>query len=100
MRTLDEAIKHAEEVVEKNERLCKVMPEHSANAFHCAEEHRQLAEWLKELKELKQTNTAEWIWKEGIMGIDYCHCSKCGDGQWEMEFPYCPNCGADMRKEK
>lgn len=50
--TLDEAIKHAEEVVEKNERLCKAMPEHSANAFHCAEEHRQLAEWLKDYKRL------------------------------------------------
>ena len=47
----------------------------------------------------KQTNTAKWIWKEGRMGIDYCHCSKCGDGQWEMEFPYCPNCGSRMKGE-
>ena len=52
--TLDEAIKHTEEVAEKNERLCKAIPEHSANAFHCAEEHRQLAEWLKELKQTRQ----------------------------------------------
>ena len=43
--TLDEAIKHAEEVAKQNEekRCCK-----------CAEEHRQLAEWLKELKQLRE----------------------------------------------
>ena len=52
--TLDEAIKHAEEVAEENERFCQAMPEHSASAFHCAEEHRQLAEWLKELVKYRQ----------------------------------------------
>jgi adenine C2-methylase RlmN of 23S rRNA A2503 and tRNA A37 len=40
--TLDEAIKHCEEVTEEYGMIksCK----------ECAEEHRQLAEWLKELK--------------------------------------------------
>ena len=41
--TIDEAIKHAEEVAE--EKLCE----------KCGEEHRQLAEWLKELKQLRET---------------------------------------------
>ena len=41
--TLDEAIKHAEEVAE--EKRCE----------KCGEEHRQLAEWLKELKQLRET---------------------------------------------
>lgn len=59
MRTLDEAIKHEEKIVADNEKFCKVAPNNCAEAYHCAEEHRQLAEWLKELKELKQTNTAE-----------------------------------------
>ena len=37
--TLDEAIKHCEEVAEKD-CICE----------ECASEHRQLAEWLKELQ--------------------------------------------------
>jgi len=50
--TLDEAIKHAEEVAG----VCEF------EARKCAKEHRQLAEWLKELKQLKkQTKTGHWI---------------------------------------
>ena len=70
--TLDEAIKHAEEVAEKQEELyglcpaselvnpcdgtkdCKTLKNgKNKGCIKCAEEHRQLAEWLKELKELK-----------------------------------------------
>lgn len=53
--TLDEAIKHAEEVAEKKEEEAweaqlqeeyrKIKP-----CKECAKEHRQLAEWLKELR--------------------------------------------------
>jgi hypothetical protein len=67
--TLEEAIKHAEEVAEENEkefRLCPY-PTQDCNGnqdcrclengsgkgcLRCAAEHRQLAEWLKELKEV------------------------------------------------
>ena len=96
MITLDEAIKHAEEVAEENERICKVIPEHSANAFHCAEEHRQLAKWLKELKELKQTNTAEW--KETLMGNgEYRYlCSRCNALSLYAK-EKCDNCGCRMK---
>lgn len=41
--TLDEAIKHCEEVAE----------DRAGCAEDCVEEHRQLAEWLKELKRLR-----------------------------------------------
>ncbi|SFM09607.1 hypothetical protein SAMN04490355_104052 [Pelosinus propionicus DSM 13327] len=41
---LDDAIKHAEEQGE-NERDC-----------HCAAEHRQLAEWLKDYKRLLEVS--------------------------------------------
>ena len=54
-----------------------------------------LIDFIKVLPSAEKT--AKWIWKEGRMGIDYCHCSKCGGGQWEMEFPYCPNCGSRMK---
>jgi hypothetical protein len=48
--TLDEAIKHCEEVAEK---YCEKVEEGlTADDFcdSCASEHRQLAEWLRELK--------------------------------------------------
>lgn len=67
MITLDEAIKHCEEVAEKNEkqakechdnqvRKCEVIPfaemdyTRENECLECASEHRQLAEWLRELK--------------------------------------------------
>ena len=42
--TLDEAIKHCEDVAEDKAGCCE----------DCIEEHRQLAEWLKELKQLRK----------------------------------------------
>ena len=68
--TIDEAICHAEEVAEEQEELYKLCPASESEILHCngtkdcktlkngkdkgcqkcAEEHRQLAEWLKELK--------------------------------------------------
>ena len=59
--TLEEAIKHAEEVANANERLCEtVHPAMQLSDYgKCAEEHRQLAEWLKELKQLREQTS--WI---------------------------------------
>lgn len=53
--TLDEAIKHAEEVMVEN--LEKTKGKNASdpigiNCFECAKEHRQLAEWLKDYKRL------------------------------------------------
>lgn len=54
--TIDDAIKHAKEVAEEqlmragkctgDDSLC----DKYSNCMKCAEDHRQLAEWLKELK--------------------------------------------------
>lgn len=60
MISLDEAIKHCEEVAE----------EHTKYNFYggyescddCGKEHRQLAEWLKELKD----------YKDARVGCEYC----------------------------
>lgn len=41
-----------------------------------------------------------WIWKGGYHGIPYCHCSECGNGQWEMSWSYCPFCGVKMEESK
>lgn len=67
--TLDEAIKHAEEVAKEKENeaqdleYSKLDWKHGANqCSECSKEHRQLAEWLKELKQLrKQKKTGLWI---------------------------------------
>ena len=72
MMTLDEAIRHCEEVIKEQERLYNLCPISGSEILHChgdkdcrslkngkdkgcvkcAKEHRQLAEWLKELKKL------------------------------------------------
>ena len=57
MMSLDEAIKHAEEVAEENQAIvdsCDYYGENMAKCEKCAEEHRQLAEWLKELKACRE----------------------------------------------
>lgn len=66
MMTLNEAIKHAEEVAEEKENeaqdleYSKLDWKYEANqCSECAKEHRQLAEWLKELKQLKEQT--RWI---------------------------------------
>ncbi len=61
---LDEAIKHAEEVAEEHESDLKVyenlgkdrelFKKEENNCKECGEQHRQLAEWLKELKQLRE----------------------------------------------
>ena len=60
--TIDEAIKHAEEVMVENLEKTKgrnASDPIAINCFECAEEHRQLAEWLKELKQLRDQTS--WI---------------------------------------
>ena len=74
--TLDEAIKHAKEVAEEQEKAAKEWHEnqvrkcelisfaamdytHENECKECASEHRQLAEWLKELKQLREQT--KWI---------------------------------------
>ena len=55
MMTLDQAIKHCEEVAEEQEKLCKVNDSFNFSQpkwKECANEHRQLAERLKDYKRL------------------------------------------------
>lgn len=100
--TLDEAIIHAEEVASKCEfETDWGMGNHFidrtgvADVIECGKEHRQLAEWLKELKAIKQTDTAEKA--KWIPGGDFpLRCSKCGRGSVQYE-NFCMTCGSDMR---
>lgn len=55
--TLEETILHCEEVAEKNE--CKMTSDDGytdVSMKQCAADHRQLAEWLTELKDLREEN--------------------------------------------
>ena len=58
--TIDEAIAHEKEVTERKRRAMNFQSEDSIDddikikCLHCAEEHEQLAEWLEELKELRE----------------------------------------------
>ena len=101
--TLDEAIKHAEEVAEQNEWFEKNYLE-SIQCKECAEEHRQLAEWLKELKEYREQEPKTGHWKR--ISIDkysehakyWYRCDRCGkDNLGNTD--WCPNCGAKMEVE-
>lgn len=64
--TLDEAIKHAEEVAEEKSNLAKrirnnmkseIALSNADECESCAEEHKQLAEWLKDYKRLLDQKT-------------------------------------------
>lgn len=53
MLDIDTAIKHCEEVAELNEMYCD-SADSDSDRVKCAADHRQLAEWLMELKEWKE----------------------------------------------
>ena len=64
--TIDEEIKYAEEVAELNEECARIYNEQgeviaSCSCKECADEHRQLAEWLRELNTYREF--ADWLVK-------------------------------------
>ncbi len=73
--TLDEAIKHAIEIANQLEESAMRLDitAEQAGCYSCAKEHRQLAEWLKELKRFKENSrwipTAERLPEERINPI-------------------------------
>ena len=99
--TLDEAIIHAEYVANYD---C-----YGDKQRKCAEDHRQLAEWLREYKELKLNikcrNNAYWRPEKtggySPGGNPLYKCSNCG---WVFgthmiipNYKYCPECGSLMK---
>lgn len=86
--TLEEAIVHAKEVAEKNyrgadfESIDSVDDDIKTNCIKCAEEHMQLAEWLKELKSYKDLE------EQGLLVRLPC---PIGTTVWDI-------CGMDIRE--
>lgn len=93
--TIDEAIKHCEEVAEEQENKAsfneyrfktkhiEVYERQWKNCKECASEHRQLAEWLRELRALKENDDVKDVFK---------NCDTCKYQSLEVdEFP-CDRC--------
>lgn len=77
--TLDEAIKHCLEVAEQNETqadkigrqlIGSAIDKYATDCRECAAEHRQLAEWLTELKEAKRLLRLAVVAVEALRGLN------------------------------
>ena len=77
--TLSEAIAHCEEVAEAEEQKYKEWKGDYSHlkkidsCLECASEHRQLAEWLKELKELRKNKIGIYGRADAI-GVGCANC--------------------------
>lgn len=96
--TIDEAIHHCEEVAQRqdikedeeeifSEMLGDMFGEFKMNCTNCAAEHRQLAEWLRDLKEAKV------LMKKMILDIYH----KCSCDNSDCDICAKTNCDYDDR---
>ena len=72
--TLDEAIKHCLEVAEQNDTQADKWREEGGEEWgktttcrECAADHRQLAEWLMELKDLRAEQNDQYVFIHELM---------------------------------
>jgi len=102
--TLDEVIKHCEEKAKEIRWQAlkeKMDIEDVADCEECAEEHEQLAEWLKDYKRLleERPRRGKWIYKGlSVSGLHRNLCPICKQDVISDRTNYCGNCGADMRE--
>lgn len=89
--TFDEAIKHCLERAEENDNCadkCEALYGEDNGIVEacreCAEDHRQLAEWLTELKEAKR------LLKWAVKGFRKLGASLNDDGECDGDCLYCP----------
>lgn len=113
--TLDEMIEHTKRIADFCEDQMNKCDLHDPYESYvagqngeCAEEHRQIAEWLKELKQRKE-HVGQWQKHEDSHNDVYYDCSLCGclapctetadSFIWKLS-NYCPDCGAKMEREE
>lgn len=125
--TIDEVIKRAEETAKHHEDIIEtglifddvtidefyaddteIIDEYLNNCRSCADEYHQIAEWLKELKELKRKpnetirsteqklRKGHWITRPHVYGAVFC--SECDFELKADNTNFCPQCGIDMRE--
>ena len=102
--TLDEAIAHCEATVAENEAQAKFYKTYLRDEIaitkcqDCAKEHRQLAEWLKELRRYWERSTKEDVYS---YAPGTAECPACGqmffeeDNAWKAD--YCFRCGQKLQ---
>ena len=117
MLSIDEAISHAREVAEEQRELfrlcpypsqecngadiCKCLKNKHDGCIKCAEEHEQLAEWLEELKALREEKSDFQIKQiakkptkdKYVPELDFC--PECGTEVTNCN--YCPYCGQKIK---
>ena len=77
MLSIDEAIAHAREVANTQKGKSGICLqnglecEHFSDCLKCAEEHEQLAEWLEELKALREEKSGFLIFAKDIAEANY-----------------------------
>lgn len=106
--TLDEAIQHAEDKSKENieAMLCHANPDDGEldKCIECAKEHEQLAEWLKDYREMKLYHVpvvhGKWLpCLNKCLETTHYVCSKCKGSSFKRnKTNYCPYCGAKMEE--
>lgn len=94
--TLEEAIEHAEEKAQENYNMASayhtdenVYMEEEAKCRLCAEEHEQLAGWLKELKAYKENGTKDLEKLRDDVVIKLCLGKECDRCLFEGAYGIC-----------
>ena len=104
--TLDETIKHCEDMAVEKEVQADFHDVFSRGANmtqitecqECAKDYRQLAEWLEELKYYRERNTEEYVYS---FAPGTAACPTCGqifsegDASWKEK--YCFHCGQRLQ---
>ena len=113
--TLGEAIQHAEDKSKEiyiQAMLCHANPDDGNldKCIECAKEHEQLAEWLKDYREMKLCYVSvvhgKWIaqYVSTRELTDVFSCSNCNVSvrllhkKVKCSYKYCPYCGAKMEE--
>ena len=77
--------------------LRMILDSNNIHLLHDAHSYLEQIERWDAIKDadLVEVKHGEWIYEQDE---DWFRCSCCGDTRYDEE-NYCPNCGADMRKE-
>lgn len=95
--TIDEAISHALEVAERYERMEDSHDDKlKEECLQCAADHRQLAEWLTELQEIKAADVQPVVYAHKTINVGRrSYCSNCG--KLAIMEDFCSKCGAKVK---